>query len=103
MHVIDRSCSSAASEKGQFDFCAGANGIIVRWVGYDHHPYPRRSMFSSRPLRGRLCPGLRLVLRPLRFRLVLRPSLLYEKVGFLENRCNTVKKADTVVQPLMDR
>jgi hypothetical protein len=36
----------------------------------------------------------------------LSPSLLYvlyEKVGFLENRCNTVKRADTVVQPLMDR
>jgi hypothetical protein len=27
----------------------------------------------------------------------------YEKVGFLENRCNTVKKADTVAQPLRER
>jgi hypothetical protein len=31
------------------------------------------------------------------------PSLLYEKVRFLENRCNTVKKADTVVQSLWER
>jgi hypothetical protein len=31
------------------------------------------------------------------------PSLLYEKVRFLENRCNTVKKADTVVQSLRER
>jgi hypothetical protein len=30
-------------------------------------------------------------------------ELLYEKVGFLENRCNTVKKADTVAQPLRER
>jgi hypothetical protein len=28
---------------------------------------------------------------------------VYEKVGFLENRCNTVKKADTVAQPLRER
>jgi hypothetical protein len=32
-----------------------------------------------------------------------REYVLHEKVGFLENRCNTVKKADTVAQPLRER
>jgi hypothetical protein len=30
-------------------------------------------------------------------------ELLYEKVGCLENRCNTVKRTNTVAQPLRER